>query len=489
MRILYHAVNGTGLGHLMRTTAVAAHVRRLRADTEQLIVTNASFSAHARHAGIPTLNLPLDDSGPFAAVDRRLTTVDRGLSGRIIEAIAREYAPDAIVFDTYVETTLAKRLSAGRRAALIFRESREDYARWCAGELFPAMDRVIVPHHAADFFAGLSGELAAALRAQPGLRCVGPVVYPESLDDTDVQATLARYRIAPEQKLILIACGSGGYDFLAHPFLDAAARAAAELARSSLAVRVLCVAGPYGEPARGVEGAELVPWEARFQHLLRRAEVVIAHGGYNTVQEVLRTGARAILVPVPRKTEDQAQRLRDLARRGRIRVLERDAPLERFHDAIAAALAEPRPAPEPVEGGEAAARAILELGSGALAPVRVAWPEVPRLAATIGRGSIEVLLGHGSVPELERRARASLEVLRESGLAADRTTLELIDLEGGECFAGLVEQLRDCQFKLLLARVPPALAQNRLQLFGILERCRGARPGFRYDLTSQALDP
>jgi hypothetical protein len=34
MRILYHAVNGTGLGHLMRTTAVAAHVRRLSGDAE-----------------------------------------------------------------------------------------------------------------------------------------------------------------------------------------------------------------------------------------------------------------------------------------------------------------------------------------------------------------------------------------------------------------------------------------------------------------------
>jgi predicted glycosyltransferase len=478
MRILYHAVNGTGLGHLMRTTAVAAHVRRLSPETEQLIVTNASFSAHARHAGIPTVNLPPDDSGPFAALDRRLKTVGHELSERMIEAIAREYAPDAVVFDTYADVMLVRRLAAGRVSALIFRESREDYARWCAGELFPAVDAVLVPHRAGDFFAGVSSELAATLRARP-LRCVGPIVYPESLDDVDVQATLARYAITADRQLVLIADGSGGYDFLAHPFFEAATRAAVDRSR-----RVLCVAGPYAEAVRAVDGAEMIPWEARFQHLLRRADVVIAHGGYNTVQEILRAGTRAILVPVPRKTEDQAQRLGDLARRGRVRVLERDATVEQFRDAIAAALTEPPPAPEPAEGGEAAAQALLELLGGERR--RIDWSELPRLSTAIG-GSIEVLLGSGSVDELERRARASLEILRRLGLPPERTTLELVDLDGGECLAGLVRQLRDCRFKLLLAGVPSA--PDRVGLFAILERCRAARPGFRYDLTTRALDP
>lgn len=491
MRILYHAVNGTGLGHLMRTTAVAAHVRRLSGDAEQLILTNASFSAHARHSGIPTVNLPPDDSGPFAAFDRRLTTITRELGDRFIDAIACEYRPDAVVFDTYVDAGLARRLAAGRTSVLILRESREAHLQWCIDSLLPVIDLVIVPHRRADFFAGLSDQLAATFAGVPKLFCAGPIVYPESLADEDVQATLARHGITADQRVAVIACGSGGYDFLAHRFLDAATRAAVELQQSIPTLRVLCIAGPYAESARRVAGgAELIPSEARFQHLLARADAVVAHGGYNTVQEILRTGARAVLVPVHRKSEDQGQRLRALERLGRIRVLDSEAPALQFREALEAMLREPRAAREQAEGGEAAARAILGRLCGA-PRLRVDWSEVASLPRALpAGGTIEIVLGSGAAAELESRARASLESVAALGLPLDRTTLELVDPEAGECLAALTERLRDCSFGMLIAAVPVAAAPvaaaiDRRRLFAILERCRAAYPRFRYDITAR----
>jgi predicted glycosyltransferase len=486
MRILYHAVNGTGLGHLMRTTAVAAHVRRLRGDSEQLILTNASFSAHARQSGIPTVNLPPDDDGPFAAFDRRLKTITREMAGRFTDAIAREYRPDAVVFDTHVDAELARRLAAGRTSVLILREAREPYLQWCIDCLIPAIDLVIIPHRRSDFFAGLSDQLATRFGAVSKLSCVGPIVYPESLDDDDVQATLARHGITADQRIVVIACGSGGYDFLAHRFLEAATRAAVDAKQSTPNLRVLCVAGPYAESARGFAGgAELIPAEARFQHLLARADAVIAHGGYNTVQEILRTGARAILVSVHRKSEDQGQRLRALERLGRIRVLDGEASVLQFREALEATLREPRATPEQAEGGEAAARTILDRLDGAPRS-RVDWRQVGQLPRALpAAGTIEIALGGGTAVELESRARAALEALAALGLPLDRTTLELVDAESGESLAALTERLRDCSFGMLLACVPVTAAIDRRRLFAILERCRAARPRFRYDITAR----
>ena len=486
MRILYHAVNGTGLGHLMRTTAVAAHIRRLSGDTEQLILTNASFSAHARHAGIPTVNLPPDDDGPFAAFDRRLKTIPRELGGRFLEAIAREYRPDAVVFDTYVDADLAARLAAGRTSVLILRESREKHLQWCIERLIPAVDLVIVPHRRSDFFAGLSDQLATSFGDLPKLSCVGPIVYPESLADEDVHATLARHGITPDHRVVLIACGSGGYDFLAHRFLEAATRAAVDLKQLTPTLLVLCVAGPYAESVRRFAGgAELIPSEARFQHLLLRADAVVAHGGYNTVQEILRTGARAVLVPVHRKSEDQGQRLRALERLGRIRVLDSEAPVRQFREALEAILREPRATPEEAEGGEAAARAILDRLHGA-PRLRVDWSEVGNLPRALpAGGTIEIVLGGSTAAELESRVRTSLQALAALGLPLDRTTLELVDSESGECLAALTERIRDCSFGMLIAAVPSTTAIDRRRLFAILERCRAVYPGFRYDITAR----
>ena len=41
MRILYHAINGAGLGHLMRLSAIATAVRAQAPHVHQLIATNA----------------------------------------------------------------------------------------------------------------------------------------------------------------------------------------------------------------------------------------------------------------------------------------------------------------------------------------------------------------------------------------------------------------------------------------------------------------
>ncbi len=102
-------------------------------------------------------------------------------------------------------------------------------------------------------------------------------------------------------------------------------------------------------PARaGVETIDFVD-SGRLGPLVAAAEVVVARPGYGTISDCYRMGARAVLVPTPGQTE-QAFLARRQVEMGRAVVLEqRDVAPRTLEDAIARALALPRPVPVPEE--------------------------------------------------------------------------------------------------------------------------------------------
>ncbi len=125
-------------------------------------------------------------------------------------------------------------------------------------------------------------------------------------------------------------------------------------------VRRLLVTGPF-MPAAAVEalcataaertGLEVVSFVREPSDLIRRAERVVAMGGYNTVAEVLAFAAPALIVPRVRPRREQWERARYLARLGLVDVLhpERATPA-----AIEAWWRAPRPWPRADE--------VLDLG-------------------------------------------------------------------------------------------------------------------------------
>lgn len=106
-----------------------------------------------------------------------------------------------------------------------------------------------------------------------------------------------------------------------------------------------------------------------FPHLLARCHASISQAGYNTAADLLRAGARAVLVPYAEAGEREQQvRAEVLAARGIAVVLpsERLAP-ERLAAALDAAAALPRPQGEKIDldGARRAASLLLALAEGA----------------------------------------------------------------------------------------------------------------------------
>ncbi len=293
MKILYHAINGTGLGHAVRLTAIATELASLEPDAHQLIVTNAQVSEPFRRSGLPYLILPAIRGGPGGRIDRRCATIPSRTGIRLLYHTITEYQPDAVVFDTHYSVRLVTRLReiAGLRLVLVLRSCRASYLQeQLNGGGLALFDRLLVPHDRDELERDLSGPLVQALAALPALSFLGPIVRRRSGAD----------RRAAAGDEILVTCGAGGYRDSARRFLQRATAAALAVAERYPETTVTVVSGPYCGPLSLPSGCRQHSWLADLDERIHGARLVISHAGYNTVNEILSSSAAALLVPLPR---------------------------------------------------------------------------------------------------------------------------------------------------------------------------------------------
>lgn len=524
MRIFYHAIDGTGLGHLMRLSAIAVAVRREAPHVHQLIATNAIHEEHLGQLEIPFLTLPRDDSGPLLGLARQARTVSSDMAGRMLLHAVREYDPDVVVFDTHAPPrVVSEARREGRETILVLRRCRpkalEDSLD--AGRLTD-FTMVLAPYTADEFAHGQPRDLLDRLEELGTLRHTGGIAFDIPLDRSSVDASAENLGVSAGEPVILITSGSGGYGALNGRFVDTATRAALGLRDSLPALRTISVAGPYARGRPAPEGCVHVTSVRSLQPLMARADLVVAHAGYNSIQEVRRTGARAVLVPIYRKSEDQASFAELLAARGGVRVLEPEAPVAAFAAAYHELLGSPRPAPEAMSGAATAAAMILrkagspvrfllsatdevfpgtvrcvtagELAGAILAEespalVRVDWDRTWDLLSALGPAfhttvaGLEIDAGSADPPTWENRIRMADAVV--GSLGVDRTTLvvSIDDASGGWATAALAGRIRDLRLKALTARIPPGLLRDSpASVVQAADVCRDLKLPFTIDL-------
>ena len=108
-------------------------------------------------------------------------------------------------------------------------------------------------------------------------------------------------------------------------------------------------------------GITIEPARRDFRSLLQRCHVSVSQAGYNTVMDVMSTGARAVLVPFAGGGEtEQAQRAEAMAARGWIDVVPEDR-LEPQELAAAIDRASRRPPPRRDLSGDGAAETVRQI--------------------------------------------------------------------------------------------------------------------------------
>ena len=286
LRVVSYAINGRGLGHLVRQLSILRWVKRYAAvigvPAEVWVLTTSEADTLARREGIPAFKLP-----------SKAMMRDAGIEPTRYLAVARQWvmnavagiAPDVLVVDTFPGGSF--------------------------GELLPVLEtvptRVLVARAVKDEIAGDDAYRALLplyhRTITPDERGVGPILLREReelLERSEARRALG----VGDRKCVYVTLGGGGDEM--------APRVLPELCDRLVARgwHVVVGAGPlYLGPER--RGAHIT-WMDRYVplELLHGADAAVSAGGYNSVTELMFAGVPTVFLPQPRIADDQAGRAR-----------------------------------------------------------------------------------------------------------------------------------------------------------------------------------
>jgi predicted glycosyltransferase len=298
VRIVSYAINGRGLGHLVRQLAILRWVRRygavLGVNTECWVLTTSEADTLARREGFPTFKMP-----------SKAMMRDAGIEPTRWLAVARQWvmnavaglAPDVLVVDTFPGGSFGELLPVLETVparVLVARAVKDDIASNDAySALLPLYQRTIIPDE----------------------RGVGPILLREREELLDRDAARTALGIS-SRRAVYVTLGGGGD--------EAAARVLPPLTERLVARgwHVVVGAGPLyiGPERRGPH----ITWMDRYVplELLGGVDAAVSAGGYNSVTELMFAGVPTVFLPQPRIADDQDGRARAAAQAGAARVAE-----------------------------------------------------------------------------------------------------------------------------------------------------------------------
>jgi hypothetical protein len=398
VRVVGYAINGRGIGHLVRQLAILRHVKRYAAllgvSAECWVLTTSEADTLARREGIPAFKMPSKAMLRDAGIEpTRWLAVGRQW---VMNAIAG-LSPDVLVVDTFPGGSF--------------------------GELLPVLEtvpvRVLVERAVKDTIA--SDETYRSLLPLyrrticPDERGVGPILIRDREELLERGAARSALGVTRERAVYLTLGGGGD---------EAAARVLPRLT-DALVERGWHVVVGAGPLYQGVERrGPHITWMDRYVplELFTGVDAAVSAGGYNSVTELMFVGVPTVFLPQPRIADDQELRARMAVEAGAGRLAK---TLEEIPDlledpgdpAAARALV-------PTNGASAAAAAVLEtvLPAADVAMARRAltpalWGRAHQACGSSALAVMRALVGDAPSAQRERDALLA-ELVSEGALVS-----------------------------------------------------------------------
>lgn len=336
-RLLIYSQDGLGLGHLRRTTLLAAEFLTAQPDGSVLTISDSPlgqfFSAASGHDYLKLPSIRKVGPGHWSPVSLSAPFQDvLALRKETIRSVAVSFAPDVVLVDHMphgamgeLVPTLEALARTPARMVLGLRDIIDAPAtvrrRWRLEGAFEAVESYfedVLVYGAKDVF-DVGRQYAWPLRIRDRLRYCGYVCAPTRAPAADA---VRRQHLAehPDSRL-LVAMAGGGAD--GYEMFETLVRAFPTITAERPCVLVV-VTGPFlpeeernrlQQLSAGLP-IHLVPQVDDSLSYLSAADLVIAMAGYNTTSEILSLGARALLVPRKGPSAEQQMRASRFAQRG-----------------------------------------------------------------------------------------------------------------------------------------------------------------------------
>jgi predicted glycosyltransferase len=298
-RILFHAINHIGLGHLNRTIAVAQWLKARIPDLQVLFLIEGGED-FIEPTGFPWVIIPGQAS-------------EREHCEQITRAVLNVFRPNLLIHDTLIREAINRSATdEGIRQVLIGRvgDVLRDQLRYNLSMML-RVDLLLIPHEREEV-----SQLDQALIEQYAGKTIytGPLVRRK--DQISSDDLLQKLSLTRESKVILATFGGGGYD-LARRILANLLAARAQILDRYPQAKLIIISGPHSSDALP-KVDEFVCYASRFEPSLTDyfdiASVVVCMAGYNTINEVAASGIPTISIPAV-EAEDQVGRVEAYAQR------------------------------------------------------------------------------------------------------------------------------------------------------------------------------
>jgi len=345
---MIYAQDGLGLGHMRRTTSIAAEFIKLQPDAVVLTVEDSPlgnfFRTSPNHDYVKLPSIKKVRPGDWRAVNLPLRFEDiRALREQLIRSVALNFRPDILLVDHMPHGAMGELRPALEALRRIVPQSRlvlglrdiidaPDVVRrrWQVEGAYEAIQRfydLVLVYGSRDVF-----DLADQYRLPEGV--ARKVRYCGFLCTPALPRYAERIRAqyangAKAGTKLVVAMAGGGAD--AYPMMRAVLDALPALqAKERLAL--VMIVGPFMSSAerRDLQSrAAGLPAQVRITvsdplSYIDAADLVIARAGYNTTMEILRSSTPALLIPRPGPSAEQRTRARLFRERGWVDALDPD---------------------------------------------------------------------------------------------------------------------------------------------------------------------
>jgi len=348
IRLMIYAQDGLGLGHMRRTTSIAAELIKLQPDAVVLTVEDSPlgnfFRTSPNHDYVKLPSIKKVRPGDWRAVNLPLRFEEvRALREQLIRSVALNFRPDILLVDHMPHGAMGELRPALEALRRIVPEARlvlglRDIIdapevvrrRWQVEGAYEAMQRfydLVLVYGSRDVFDLANQyrlpEAVARKVRYCGYLCTPAVArYPERIRAQYANGAKAGTKL-------VVAMAGGGAD--AYPMMRALLDALPALqARERLAL--VMITGPFMSSAerRDLQSrAAGLPVQVRVTvsdplSYIEAADLVIARAGYNTTMEILRSSTPVLLIPRPGPSAEQRTRARLFQEKGWVDALDPD---------------------------------------------------------------------------------------------------------------------------------------------------------------------
>jgi UDP-N-acetylglucosamine--N-acetylmuramyl-(pentapeptide) pyrophosphoryl-undecaprenol N-acetylglucosamine transferase len=315
-RCLFYASNGHGLGHLIRTLAVARALRASKPDLDIMFVTNSEACQLAWREGFQVVKL-LSPPANFMDLDIPAREELRRINRGIVYAVLKGFTPDLVVVDFFPLGQIGDMMPLHSHAARKVFIARERNAAAEIATHAPLIESlynlVLIPHQASE----VDGRKPANVKTV----YTGAIMIRSRDEALSREQARARLGLAPGAFTVFVGFGGGGnpaYDTVQQWVLEQAGAArnwTFAVARPPL-LRSQSTVAPQGATKEISYMPMAECWTA--------FDAAISTLGYNSTAELLHHGVPTIFVELAGGLDDWAKRA------GRIAKADAGLPIKAF---------------------------------------------------------------------------------------------------------------------------------------------------------------